>query len=265
MADIEILQKTIASASKPFELANKDKALDFAKEAGFAMQILKGNDYLAKLSPESIRDSIINVALCGLTLNPALKFAYLIPRGQKCVLDISYIGMIKILTDAGAVKNIDASVIYENDEFEMIRGSNPKLYHKRTFKSEKVLGAYAIAFFRDGGFQFEFMTKSELDKIKNSSESMKNVNTMKFSPWNNHESEMQKKTVLKRLTKLLPKTHFSDELISMLSNEHQSDVEEYPKENQEVSYADYFEEVPEEKKETKKQKDQNQLELNVEK
>ena len=242
MANIELLQKTITLARKSFLAADKDQVLDFAKEAGFAIQILKANDYLAKLDQNSIRDSIIQVALTGLTLNPALKFAYLIPRGGKCTLDISYIGMIKILTDAGTVKNIDSAVVYEGDDFEFIRGTNPNLYHKQNFKSPSKIGAYAIAYFRDGGSQAEFLPKYEIEKISKTSESLKNEKTAKYSPWTNWEDEMWKKTVLKRLFKLLPKTNMSDNLISALNNENKIEIDDLPK-DQKSSNDELFSDV----------------------
>ena len=114
MANIELLKQNIFTGGleKQFKAGLTDNVnLSFAKESGFAMQILKANEYLAKLDPISIRDSIVQVALTGITLNPALKYAYLIPRAGKCTLDISYMGMIKILTDAGFVKNIDAAIV----------------------------------------------------------------------------------------------------------------------------------------------------------
>lgn len=241
MADIEKLKQTIVSAKKSFEVAlTPETKLSFAQESGFAMQILKANDYLSKLDPDSIRDSIIQVALVGLTLNPALKYAYLIPRGGKCTLDISYIGMIKILTDAGFIKNIDAAVVYEKDEFEFVRGSEPYLRHVQKFQSVKMLGAYAIAYFREGGYQAEFLSIDEIGKIKATSESLKKPETAKYSPWNNWESEMMKKTVLKRLFKLLPKKNLSENLIAMLSNEHQNEMNDLSSENKNQSYDDLF-------------------------
>jgi recombinational DNA repair protein RecT len=48
---------------------------------------------------------------------------------MRAVLDISYMGMIKILTDAGAVKSVSADVVCENDDFNYSKGSNPHLNH----------------------------------------------------------------------------------------------------------------------------------------
>jgi recombination protein RecT len=232
----------VFQAQKQFEASNEYK-MNFNREAGFAIQILTGNDFLASCDQDSIRNAVVNVSLTGLTLNPALKYAYLIPRKGKCILDISYMGMIKVLTDAGAVKNVDAGVIYKNDKFDYRKGTDPYFKHQPTLSEKgEMIGAYAIAFFRDGGFQFEILGREDVEKIRNTSESYKNEASRKFSPWETWEDEMWKKTALKRLFKLLPKTNFSDQLIAAISNEHANDMEDLPKEEK---YERMFDEVEE--------------------
>ena len=85
------------------------------KELGFAAQVIEGSDKLRTCSPESIMNAVINVARTGITLNPVMKLAYLIPRGGKCVLDFSYVGLIKMLKDNNAIKFIDAFIVYEDE------------------------------------------------------------------------------------------------------------------------------------------------------
>lgn len=239
--------KTIVlDAQSRFEKANEYK-MNFLREAGFASQILISNPYLMKCDPTSIKDAIVNVSLTGITLNPALKYAYLVPRKikevTKCILDISYIGMVKILTDAGAVKNVDAGVIYSNDKYDFRRGSDPYFKHQPALsgRGEKI-GAYAIAYFRDGGFQYEILGREEIEKIRSTSESYKNVEGRKYSPWETWEDEMWKKSALKRLFKLLPKTNFSDQLIAAISHEYENEVEDLKK--PEDKYERIFDDIP---------------------
>jgi len=228
--------KLVAAAKSSFEKGNAYQ-MDFAREANFAVQILESNSYLAGCTPASIRNAIINVSMTGITLNPALKFAYLVPRSIKdqrvCVLDISYMGMIKILTDAGAVKSVDANVVYENDTFTYSQGSEPFLEFQRKLGGKKgnPIGAYAIAYFRDGGSQFIIMDKDEIEAVRATSESYKNEKGRQYSPWEKWTDEMWKKTAFKRLFKILPKTDFSDQLISALSNDHLNEVEDTAEED----------------------------------
>jgi recombination protein RecT len=240
-------KQLVFMAQKQFEASNEYK-MNFNREAGFAIQILCNNPFLLKCDPESVKHAVVNVALTGLTLNPALKYAYLVPRkskdGMKCILDLSYIGMIKILTDAGAVKNVDAGVIYQNDKYDFRRGSDPYFKHQPALsnRGEKV-GAYAMAFFRDGGFQYEILGKEEIEKIRATSESYKNEEGRKYSPWETWEDEMWKKSALKRLFKLLPKTNFSDQLIASISHDYENEIDDLAK-PQTDKYAGMFEDIP---------------------
>lgn len=238
----------VFAAQKQFEVSNEYK-MNFNREAGFAIQILSNNPYLLKCDPDSVKHAVVNVALTGITLNPALKYAYLVPRKVKnelkCILDISYMGMIKILTDAGAVKNVDAGVIYQNDRYDFRRGSDPYFKHVPALsgRGEKI-GAYAIAFLRDGGFQFEILGREDIEKVRATSESYKNEEGRKYSPWETWEDEMWKKTVLKRLFKLLPKTNFSDQLIAAISHDYEAEISDVnvPKEDK---YSGIFEDIQE--------------------
>jgi len=240
----------VFQAEKQFTASNEYK-MNFNREAGFAIQILTNNPYLMKCDPDSVKHAIVNVALTGITLNPALKYAYLVPRKVKnelkCILDISYMGMIKILTDAGAVKNVDAGVIYSNDKYDFRRGSDPYFKHQPALsnKGEKI-GAYAIAFLRDGGFQFEILGREDIEKVRATSESYKNEEGRKYSPWETWEDEMWKKTVLKRLFKLLPKTNFSEQLIASISHDYDNEVSDIS-DVKEDKYAGMFEDIPEAK------------------
>lgn len=262
-------KQLVFTAQKQFEVSNEYK-MNFNREAGFAIQILTNNPYLMKCDANSVKDAIVNVALTGITLNPALKYAYLVPRkvkgDLKCILDISYMGMIKILTDAGAVKNVDAGVIYANDKYDFRRGSDPYFKHQPALsnRGDKV-GAYAIAFLRDGGFQFEILGREEIEKIRATSESYKNEEGRKYSPWETWEDEMWKKSALKRLFKLLPKTNFSEQLIASISHDYENEINDLT-ETKEDKYAGMFEDIqdaqvvkePEEKK-AKKEKPEPEI------
>ena len=76
----------------------------FKIEINFAIQALKKNSYLQKCSVESVLESVLNISQTGLSLNPVLNYAYLVPMKGKCVLMPGYQGLIKLVTDAGSVK-----------------------------------------------------------------------------------------------------------------------------------------------------------------
>lgn len=185
----------------------------FLKEASFAMQHLGKNSYLATSTQKSILESVLNVAQIGLTLNPALKLAYLVPRrvGNEvvCTLEPSYQGLCKLATDTGSVKNIYAEIVYSNDRFERILGTENKIVHvpKNSDRGDAI-GVYAVAHLFDSRFQTEYMEKIEVYEIRDYSESYKSfvAGKTKDCIWNKNEFEMWRKTVIKRLCKYLPKT-----------------------------------------------------------
>jgi len=221
----------IQAAQKGFEACQSE--LSFAREAQFAVQIIKGNEALLKCDHDSVKNSIINVAQVGLTLNPALKLAYLVPRKGKCTLDISYIGMIEIAINSGIVKNITADVICENDDFDYQKGTNPYIKHKPALSTRgEIIGAYAIAFLIGGGTHFEIMGKDEVLKAKQTSQT-----DMVWKAW---ESEMWKKTVIRRLFKYLKKG-LNEKLINMLQIDNEIIQADYQNETKNADKFSDFE------------------------
>ena len=253
-------QQMVMLAKKAFEKSNKHE-MDFNQEANFAVQIFESNPYLLKASQESIRNAIVNVSLTGLTLNPALKYAYLVPRQTKqglvVNLDISYMGMIKLLTDAGAVKYLNADVIHTEDDFDYNQGSEPFINHKRKLSDRgEMVGVYAVAYFRDGGCQFIIMDINEVHEVRACSESYKNEKARKHSPWVKWEAEMWKKTALRRLFKLLPKTDFSDKLIAAISVDYDTTMNDQAEEDRLAHMFDDFVEVTDAKDFTPKDEEE---------
>ena len=84
-------------ATKDRFLAIAPENMKFEAEKGFALQALKNNDSLAATVQNDIvsfQMAITNVAAIGLSLNPAEKLAYLLPRKGKVCLDVSYMAPI---------------------------------------------------------------------------------------------------------------------------------------------------------------------------
>lgn len=180
----------------------------FIKEASFAMQIFQANDYLNNTSAESKIQALMNLADSGLTLNPAMKLAYLIPRKGKCILEPSYMGLAKLLTDTGSVRSIESHIIYKGDDCEIDMASDRKVtkhvpYMMRGVPKGGIVAIYSMATLADGSKHFEIMDKNDIDAIKGRSESVK---AGRSSPWDTDYEEMARKTVLKRHTKHLPKS-----------------------------------------------------------
>ena len=170
LAKLADIKKLVFQAQKQFQAITS--SMEFNREATFAIQLLTEpkNQLLNKLAvvnSQSLINAVVNIASTGLSLNPALKHAYLIPRGGKIILDISYQGLIKVLTDAGSIRNIDAEHVYSKDEFVYQKGSDPKIHHIPALKDRgEYMGTYTIAFFIKGGSQFLYMSDAEIKEVE---------------------------------------------------------------------------------------------------
>ena len=103
-----------------FIKAATDERMVWAKESQFAIQLFQNNDYLAKVAFQnqtSTQNAIINVAAIGISLNPAQKLAYLVPRKGAICLDISYMGLMHIAQQSGAIKWCQSAIVRRNDQF----------------------------------------------------------------------------------------------------------------------------------------------------
>lgn len=169
-----------------------------------ALLAVSRNPQLMKCTKQSIITSIINAAELGLDFTPAKGHAYIVTFGNEATFMPGYRGFIDLARRSGVVRNIEAHVVYENDEFDYQLGSEPKLFHRPTLKKDKgkPIGAYAIAFMPGDFHQAEFMDIESLNGIKARSKSK--VNGKPIGPWLTDESEMQRKTVVRRLFKYLP-------------------------------------------------------------
>lgn len=187
---------------------------DFLREVSFAVQLFKKNNQLQKATSESALQAIMNVAQVGLTLNPVMKLAYLVPRwdraqgGSVVALEPSYQGLVKLLTDTGSVKQVYSHLVYDGDDFEVMLGTTQGVNHKPKFKSKNITHVYAVAELTDGMITVEVMDRFDVDDIMELSESYKafKEGKIKSCVWDSHYGEMARKTVIRRLVKYLPKS-----------------------------------------------------------
>lgn len=188
----------------------------FKVEINFAIQALKKSDYLRKCSAESVLEAVLNISQTGLSLNPVLSYAYLVPMKGKCVLMPGYQGLIKLVTDAGSVNSIEVHLIYEGDDCVLDMATDEKVVkhipYIMTGKDKgNILGGYSIGKLADGGKHIEIMSKNDILDIRNYSESYKYAESKKYnnSPWHTDEDEMFRKTIVRRHFKYLPKSENS--------------------------------------------------------
>lgn len=169
-----------------------------------AVMAFKKDPDLGGCREETVIDALREAATDGLLLDG--KEAALVVRGKRkyrpgqwiCAYMPMYQGMIKKIRGAGPVRNIEAHVVYRNDDYTRTMGSSPSVEHIRAVgeRGEPYL-VYAIAFFKDGSFEAVEMDEDEIEKVRSKAETQ-NV-------WDEWEMEMWKKSVLRRIYKQLPK------------------------------------------------------------
>jgi len=245
---LPIWQQQLNSGYTKFVSLNPEKAKN---ELGFAMQIFQGNQSLQKCSPQSILDAVVNVARTSITLNPVMKLAYLIPRKGKCILEFSYMGLVKMLKDNGCIRTISAHIVYTDEDFEYMIGENLIIHTPIYSETEvehnarKVRGCYSRAVLPQGDVVFEFMPMWEIDKVKRMSEG----SGSKYSAWNTWRDEMIKKSVIKRHFKMLISGNTTEELASVLKIEQDNNKLTTTLDKPQHSIRDAFTDFSEENKE----------------
>lgn len=205
-------------------LGGKEKVM---KELAFAAQILSNNDKLKACDLGSILSAVYNIAGVGLSLNPALNYAYLVPMKNRCVLQVGYQGFVKLITDGGAIKAIEARVVYENDTFDYMLGDNSFIAHKPTLKDKGApIAAYSIAYLPDGQKLYEVMPITDIYEVRNTSISYSywlSSGKKGSCIWVEWEGEMTRKTIIKRHFKYLPKSGQNDNRIAAAFELEQSE------------------------------------------
>ena len=168
---------------------------------------------LAKCDVPSLVGAIGQCAQMGLEPNTVLGHAYLVPFNVKrkdangnerwvnsVQVIIGYKGLIDLARRSGQIVSIAAHEVCENDHFELVYGLDEKLNHTPAMGERgNVVGFYAVAKLRDGGYSFEFMSLHQVLEIMKATQSKG-----KYGPWLDHFTEMGRKTVIRRLAKYLP-------------------------------------------------------------
>lgn len=182
------------------------------KESQFAIQAIQKNTYLQECAAYTIENAIINIAACGLTLNPADGYAYLVPEFNKdtkqkeCQLRISFKGLIKVATDSGVIDYVRAEVVREHDTFTYRGVSQEPVHEMNPFSKDRgeLVGVYCIAKTSKGDFLCDVMSWEEVEKIRAAAKTQ-NV-------WKEWPMEMAKKAIIKRASKQWPKSNGSEPL-----------------------------------------------------
>ncbi|HHO9537161.1 TPA: recombinase RecT [Escherichia coli] len=197
-----------------------DSSLTWAKECQFAIQLFQRNQKLAETAvanPTSAQNAIINVAAIGISLNPASKLAYLVPRDGMVCLDISYMGLLHIAQSAGVIKWGQCKLVHANDQYETLGLDKAPAHKYAPFATPDergpVIGGYCTVKTADGDYLTEEMSYAEIEEIRKVSKAGSSVK----GPWVNFWSEMARKTIVKRAYKYWPRADRLDNAVDVLN------------------------------------------------
>lgn len=165
-----------------------------------AVALMQDNKDLAKYPQAQIVPGLLKGAYLGLDFFN--KECYLIPYGSDLQFQVDYKGSIK-LAKKYAVRPVDeiyARIVREGDEFsEEVRDNEPVINFKpKPFNNGKIIGAFAVCQYKDGGAKVEVMSIEQLDAAKRMSKAQTGT------AWKFFAEEMYKKTVIRRLCKGIP-------------------------------------------------------------
>lgn len=215
-ADVQTISGMMSKMQNELKAALPEH-LDSKRLARIALTELRKVPKLQQCDALSFMAAIMQSAQLGLEPGGSLGHVYLIPYGNQCQFIIGYRGMIELARRSGQIISLTAHEVFENDKFEFEYGLNEKLSHSPAFGERgKLMGVYAIAKLVGGGYQMDFMSNLDVEKIRLTSKAKDS------GPWKTHYGEMAKKTVIRRLFKYLP---VSIEIQKAVQTEERSEID----------------------------------------
>lgn len=184
----------------------------------------RGGGKLHECPPSSVYAAALQAAQLGLSVDPLVGEAYLVPRWNKnrgcqwCSLIVGFHGLLRRVRASGEIASVDAGVVYVGDDFSYERGSDPWIKHSGDVDEDQPPGgggassvrcAWAIAHFKAEGSK----PRTEITR-KWQIESSRIASGASFGPWVTHYDRMAQKTALRRLCAVLPMDDLTREAIA---------------------------------------------------
>jgi recombination protein RecT len=209
----EVVKKenTAVSESKPQtfsdylmgQLVKVDEALpkgfNKARFVQNSIALLNDNPQIAKYPKPQIVANLLKASYLG--LDALSKECYLVPYGNQLQFQIDYRGNVKLAKKYSIrpIKDIYAKLVREGDEFDMwVEDGEQKIEFKPLpFNDGKIVGAFAVCIYSDGGMICDTMSLADLENTRKASKASNSPAWTKFT------GEMYKKTVLHRLCKMI--------------------------------------------------------------
>lgn len=202
---------TYLERQKPAILAALPRNVDVDRFTRIVLTNVRQSPRLLACDPMSLLAAVMQAAQLGLEPGNGLNEAHLVPYGKEVSFQIGYRGAVKLATNGDVVRSIYAEAVYEGEHFKVRMGTEPGVDHipafdvpgRGTFAA--MTHVYAVAVLANGEKQFAAMGKAEIEQHR---DRYSKAAGKKDSPWSDELGavEMAKKTVVLRLSKLLPLT-----------------------------------------------------------
>jgi recombination protein RecT len=163
---------------------------------------------LLDCAPESLLSAFVEAAGVGLEPNTplehaALKANYVDGQGAVADFQVTLRGLIVLAHRTGVVASVCARLVYAEEEFDIRYGTTEMVDHVPLLgagvQHGAIVAAYAIVRLHAGGLVFEAMSIDELEDIR-----QRWARDPNGGAWQTDTGEMYKKTVLRRVMKLVP-------------------------------------------------------------
>lgn len=208
LADVASMVRQYAA-----RIVSQERAMEFAT---YVSILAKQDPKIKNCSPVSVLKGMMACVRLDMMPNTPEQYVALIPYGSELQFQIMYRGLTQLAYNSGIVNKIDAELVFPEDIWEIEQGTERKLVHKLTAeglnrdrtKADEALFAYSTAVMNTGERAFQIMTQSEIKQIMDQAVKATGNDT----PWKRWPAEQYKKTVVKRFTKLLPKSSSDNRL-----------------------------------------------------
>lgn len=195
-----IKELTTHKAALPAGFNQERFALNTVTVISEMLKDKKKKTELCKLTFESMAVCLCKAAYLGLDYFNGE--CYAIPYGGELNFQTDYKGEIKMCKrfSRNPIKDIFAKVVRQDDFFteEVDAGVQNVIYRPQPFSNKPMIGAFAIVVFKDGSMIYDTMSVEEIENVRNTYSKAKDSQA-----WKSSTGEMYKKTVLRRLCKLI--------------------------------------------------------------
>lgn len=208
----QTLADQIRSMESQFQMA-MPRGAEASQLVRDALTALRQNPQLGECEPATVLGSLMTCSQLGLRPG-VLGHAWLLPfwdgktRSRKAQLVIGYQGLVELAHRSGQIKSLIARTVHANDLFEVDYGLEDNLIHKPAMRGPKgdPIAYYAIAKFTTGGHAFIVMNHDEMCEYRDRHATAKTREGKIVGPWRDHFEGMALKTVVRQLSKWMPKS-----------------------------------------------------------